>query len=71
MYGQNPNFGRIVSALGASGIEIKEKNLKIKVSPLNKKDIFVEVAVGRGNSSATVYTSDLTPEYIKINAQYN
>jgi glutamate N-acetyltransferase/amino-acid N-acetyltransferase len=71
MYGQNPNFGRIISALGASGIDVEEKNLKIEVSPLNKKYINVNVAVNRGDVSATVYTSDLTPEYIKINARYN
>ncbi|MDD2689112.1 MAG: bifunctional glutamate N-acetyltransferase/amino-acid acetyltransferase ArgJ [Candidatus Omnitrophica bacterium] len=71
VYGQNPNFGRIVASLGQAGIDIKEEDLKIKVSPLNKKDIFVEVFMKRGGSSATVYTSDLTPEYIKINAEYN
>jgi N-acetylglutamate synthase/N-acetylornithine aminotransferase len=71
MYGRNPNFGRIICALGASGIDIEEKNLKIEVSPLNKKYINVNVAVKRGDVSATVYTSDLTPEYIKINARYN
>ena len=71
MYGENPNFGRIVAAIGASGIDVKEKDLKIKVSPLGKKNINVEVAINRGNSSAVVYTSDLTEEYIKINAAYN
>lgn len=71
MYGENPNFGRIVAGVGATGIDIKEKDLKIKLSPLHKKDINVEVSVNRGNSCATVYTSDLTPEYIKINAEYN
>lgn len=71
MYGENPNFGRIVAAAGASGVDIKEENLKIKVSSLSKKDIDVYVSVERGNSGITVYTSDLTPEYIKINAEYN
>lgn len=71
MYGQNPNFGRIVSSVGASGIEVKEKDLKIKLSPLNKKQIFVSVSINRGSASAIAYTSDLTPEYIKINADYN
>lgn len=71
MYGENHNFGRIVAGIGASGIDVKEKNLKIKVSPLNKKNIFVDVDIGRGHSSAVIYTSDLTPEYIKINAEYN
>lgn len=71
MYGQNPNFGRIVASAGASGIPVKEKDLRIKVSPINKKNIDVDVSINRGNYSATVYTSDLTPEYIKINAGYN
>ena len=71
MYGENPNFGRIVASLGASGVEVKEKNLKIRVSPLNKKEIKVEVFIKSGHSSAIVYTSDLTPEYIRINAEYN
>ena len=71
MYGENPNFGRIAAAIGASGIEVKEEGLKISVSPLKKKEIKVDVSLGRGNSLATVYTSDLTPEYVLINAQYN
>jgi len=71
MFGENANFGRIVASAGASGVDLEEKDIKIKLSPLNKKDIFVDVSIGRGNSSCVVYTSDLTPEYIKINAQYN
>ena len=71
MYGENPNFGRIASAVGASGIEVKEKDLKMKVSPLNKRFIDVSVSINQGRVSATVYTSDLTCEYIKINAEYN
>ena len=71
VYGENPNFGRIVSAVGASGIAAKEELLKIKVSPLSKKEIDLEVSLGLGKASAVVYTSDLTPEYIKINAAYN
>ena len=71
IYGENPNFGRIAAAVGASGIDVREEDLKIKASPLNKKDIYICVSINRGESSATVYTSDLTPEYIKINAEYN
>lgn len=71
MFGENPNFGRIASSVGASGADVREKDLKIKVSPLNKKEIRVSVSVGRGACSAVVYTSDLTPEYVRINAEYN
>jgi len=71
IYGENPNFGRIVCAIGASGIAVREERLKIKVSPLSRKEIDVEIALGMGSAEATIYTSDLTPEYIKINAEYN
>jgi len=71
VYGENPNFGRIVASVGASGIEVKEEDLKIKLGPLHKKEVDVYVNIKRGSASATVYTSDLTPEYIKINAGYN
>ncbi|MDI6758352.1 MAG: bifunctional glutamate N-acetyltransferase/amino-acid acetyltransferase ArgJ, partial [Candidatus Omnitrophota bacterium] len=71
MYGENPNFGRIAAGMGASGIDVKERDVKIKVSSLNKKEITVNVFVKRGDSCAEVYTSDLTPEYVKINAEYN
>jgi len=71
MFGQSKNFGRVVAAIGASGINTKERDLKIKVSPLNKKDISLMVKLKRGNCQAVVYTSDLTPEYVKINADYS
>ncbi len=71
MYGENPNFGRIVASVGASGIDVKEKDLKVKLSLLSKGKIYVDVSLERGNYSALVYTSDLTPDYIKINAEYN
>jgi len=71
VYGENPNFGRIVSALGASNASVKEELLKIKVSPLSRREINVDVSLGVGKSRAVVYTSDLTPEYIRINAEYN
>jgi len=71
MHGEDPNFGRVACALGASGIDIKEEGLEIRLGPLNKKDINIEVELGMGDACATVYTCDLTPEYVKINAQYN
>jgi len=71
MFGENPNFGRIAAAIGASGVDVSEDSLKIKVSALNKKEIKVHAELNKGRAKAVVYTSDLTPEYIKINAEYN
>jgi glutamate N-acetyltransferase/amino-acid N-acetyltransferase len=71
IYGRNPNFGRIVAAIGSSGVDVEEKDIKFKVSPLHKKEVNVDVSLGQGNACAVVYTSDLTPEYVLINAEYN
>ncbi|MBU0549794.1 MAG: bifunctional glutamate N-acetyltransferase/amino-acid acetyltransferase ArgJ [Candidatus Omnitrophica bacterium] len=71
IYGKSRNLGRIVAAVGASGVDVKERKLRITLSSLYKKDVFLEVGLSRGNAQATVYTSDLTTEYIKINAAYS
>ena len=71
VFGENPNFGRIVAAVGASGFKIKEKQLKIKLGSLKGKQIKLTVSLSKGKAKCTVYTCDLAPEYIKINAAYN
>lgn len=72
MYASSSNvLGRIAASAGAAGVPVKEKDLKIKYSPLNKKNVNIDVSVGAGRSGAVIYTSDLTHEYIKINAEYN
>ena len=47
--------------------KISEKKIK-KV--MNKKELSLEINLNNGKSSATVYTCDLTNEYIKINTNY-
>ena len=71
VFGQNPNFGRVVAAVGASGFKIKEEQLSIKLGSLKGKQVQLTVSLSRGRAKCRVYTSDLTPEYIKINAAYN
>lgn len=71
VYGENPNFGRIAAAVGASGCRMEERRLRVRLGPLKKRDVTVDIGLGLGKGECTVYTSDLTPEYIKINAEYN
>jgi len=71
VFGQNPNFGRVAAAVGASGFDIKEDQLKIKLGSLKAKQVKLRVSLSRGKAKCRVFTSDLTPEYIKINAAYN
>ena len=70
LYGANANWGRIVSALGQAGIKVAE-DIAIKATPLKKKNINITVDLKKGKSQHTVYTCDLTPAYVKINAEYS
>jgi glutamate N-acetyltransferase/amino-acid N-acetyltransferase len=72
IYGASPNIlGRIAASVGASGVGMREEGLSIKYTPLKKKEVHIEVNLRQGRYAAVVYTTDLTPEYVKINAQYN
>ena len=71
VFGQNPNFGRVAAAVGASGFKINESQLKVMLGSLKGKQVKLVVNLSRGLAKARVFTSDLTPEYIKINAEYN
>ncbi|OPX29914.1 MAG: hypothetical protein B1H08_02820 [Candidatus Omnitrophica bacterium 4484_171] len=71
LYGENANWGRIISAVGQAGVELKDGGFSIKSSPLSGKEVTIVLDLHRGKSSKTVYMSDLTPQYVKINAGYS
>ena len=89
--GEDPNWGRIVMAVGKSGAAADRDLLTIKfgdvlvaengwVSPtyteeagaalMKEQDITINVDLGLGNGTSTVWTCDLTHQYITINADY-
>jgi glutamate N-acetyltransferase/amino-acid N-acetyltransferase len=90
-FGEDPNWGRVLAALGSSGIYIEKEKISLNIgnmivfsqnSPvdvnINKlKDVFqkdridIEVDLGAGDKSYYVYTSDLSYDYVKINAEYS
>lgn len=71
IYGSNPNWGREAAAVGALGIkEITEERLKIDFSSFKKKNVSITTTLDIGKASATVFTSDLSHEYIRINTEY-
>lgn len=71
-FGNNPNWGRVAAAVGALGIKaVTEEKLKIKFSDFTKKEIDIGVDLNMGKGRAKVYTSDLSYDYVKINAEYN
>ena len=90
-FGEDPNWGRIIAALGSSGIHMEKEKISLSIgnilvfyqnSPVNininkLKEIFqkdridVRVELGGGDKSYYVYTSDLSHDYVKINADYS
>ncbi len=89
--GEDPNWGRIIMAIGKSDVDINLNKLSIKFGDLvivskgkihnqyneieaakymKGLDINLSVDIGNGKKSFTVYTMDLTNEYIKINSDY-
>ena len=89
--GEDPNWGRVVMAVGKSGAEADRDKLSIRfgdvlvakngrVAPdyveaeaaahMKGEEVTISVDLGLSDGSATVYTCDLTAQYIAINADY-
>lgn len=73
--GRDPNWGRIAQAAGMAlaGEELPEPGPQtIDHDELGAEtpEAEIGIALGRGDCSAHVYFSDLTHEYIRINAEY-
>jgi glutamate N-acetyltransferase / amino-acid N-acetyltransferase len=73
--GRDANWGRIAQAAGQAlaGEELDEPGPhSIDFGELGEDvpEAEISIALGRGGESAHVYFSDLTHEYIRINAEY-
>ena len=89
--GEDPNWGRIIMAIGKANVDINLSKLSIKFGELiiiNKGKVYtqyneteaenymksfainINVDIGNGKKNFTVYTMDLTKEYININTDY-
>ena len=87
-YGADPNWGRIVAALGEVDEEVEFEDLTIAfagttvarkgagilfdedaVSEAMEGDFGVTICVGSDPGTARVFTTDLTPEYVRFNGE--
>lgn len=91
-YASDPNWGRILAAVGRSGIPdldimgvsiylsetcIVENGVRAAAyteeagrAAMDSDEIKLRVELGRGNASETLWTCDLSHEYVRINAEY-
>lgn len=91
VFGADPNWGRVVSAAGYSGVPFDEKDLSLWMgdmplyragTPLpfdasaassylkHNREVHFKLRFTLGAGRCTFYTSDLTYEYVKLNADY-
>jgi glutamate N-acetyltransferase/amino-acid N-acetyltransferase len=91
MHGNDPNWGRIVSAAGYAGapfnpdrsslklqgITVFRSGQPVKFDPektsqlMQTTEVVAELNCGLGQATATVWTCDLSKEYVTINADYH
>lgn len=91
LFAGDPNWGRIMAAIGYSGANIKEDKISISFDNVNlvrngagrgkdvekkvaevmrKREYSITIDLNVGTSYATVLTSDLSYDYVKINVAY-
>jgi glutamate N-acetyltransferase/amino-acid N-acetyltransferase len=91
LFGEDANWGRIMAALGYSGVEMDEARTDIYIGKtklvekglgqgkhadrdaalaLKQREIQITIDLHKGKSSTSVWTCDMSYEYVKINAAY-
>lgn len=88
-YGEDANWGRILAAVGYSGIDFSPAKTRISLGDLivyagqglafdeeaakkilSEKEITTEINLNQGEAAATIWTCDLSQEYVRINGSY-
>jgi glutamate N-acetyltransferase/amino-acid N-acetyltransferase len=89
--GADPNWGRILAAVGRSGVAINPAGVSIMIGDqlvcrggvacafderrahqaLSRPSSEIRIRLRRGRTSAVLLTTDLTAEYVRINADYS
>ena len=90
-FGEDPNWGRVICAVGYAGVRIVPEKTVIKFGDIpvyahsvgaefdsdklrkimSAKDILIDIDLGLGKESATVWSCDFSYEYVKINGEYH
>lgn len=90
IYGKDANWGRVICAVGYSGVEVDIERLSLwfddlhlvkdgqpynvdeerALEILSQDEVAITVDLGQGEAEATVWTCDLTHDYVTINAHY-
>jgi glutamate N-acetyltransferase / amino-acid N-acetyltransferase len=91
LFACDPNWGRILAAVGRAGVEFDIDKIKIYLvdvcivsnggrdpayteeqgqAIMNREEILIRIELNTGECKASIWTSDLSYDYVKINAEY-
>jgi len=90
-FGEDPNWGRVICAVGYSGVKINPALTVVKFGDIPvyahgvgakyndaalkkvmaSKEIVIDIELGLGDTTATVWSCDFSYEYVKINGEYH
>jgi glutamate N-acetyltransferase/amino-acid N-acetyltransferase len=88
IYGEDPNWGRVLSAVGTTSAAFEPDKLSVAINDvwvcrdgsvgedrelcdLKPRHVHVVVDLDAGDATATVWTNDLTKEYVHENSAYS
>ena len=87
IYGNDPNWGRILAAVGTTKAAFDPYNIDVEINgvsvsrkgqpdqsrdlvDLKPRDVFITISLNAGSQQATIFTNDLTHEYVTENSEY-
>jgi glutamate N-acetyltransferase/amino-acid N-acetyltransferase len=59
--------GVLIAEQGARAASYTEEKGQEAMSP---EDLLIEIALNRGNAESVIWTTDLSYDYVRINAEY-
>jgi glutamate N-acetyltransferase/amino-acid N-acetyltransferase len=88
IFGQDPNWGRVLSAIGTTQAAFDPLDLDVSINDiavcrnsgvgeprdlvdLSGRDVDIRIDLKTGSAAATVWTNDLTHEYVHENSAYS
>ncbi|MGR7002840.1 bifunctional glutamate N-acetyltransferase/amino-acid acetyltransferase ArgJ [Yinghuangia aomiensis] len=88
IHGEDPNWGRVLSAIGTTGVEFDADRLDVAINgvwvckggavgedrdlvDMSGREVRVTARLNAGDTAVTVWTNDLTADYVHENSAYS